>query len=169
MGARREAPVILTVDAPAMHAAGHAFYQAANAEIADGKLTVPAAGTATDGQACQTTRDFALIDQDQSDNVVSQYLVTAGGQTAQNSPANSAKLTGATVLTNGSDDALLSYLTEAAGESDMRLVIEERDGEWFAESRHPSGLGGEMVVYRANGPDRRRAMLSLAQRFADSR
>ncbi len=30
MGARREAPVILTVDAAAMHAAGHAFYQATN-------------------------------------------------------------------------------------------------------------------------------------------
>ena len=28
--ARREAPVILTVDAAAMHAAGHAFYQAAS-------------------------------------------------------------------------------------------------------------------------------------------
>jgi putative RNA 2'-phosphotransferase len=32
MGARREAPVILTVDAAAMHAAGHAFYQAANGD-----------------------------------------------------------------------------------------------------------------------------------------
>ena len=53
-----------------------AFYRAANADIADGKLSIPAAGTATDGQACQTTRDFALIDQDQSDNVVSQYLIT---------------------------------------------------------------------------------------------
>ncbi len=30
VGTRREAPVILTVDAAAMHAAGHAFYQAAN-------------------------------------------------------------------------------------------------------------------------------------------
>ena len=30
VGARREAPVILTVDAAAMYAAGHAFYQAAN-------------------------------------------------------------------------------------------------------------------------------------------
>ena len=28
--ARRGAPVTLTVDAAAMHAAGHAFYQAAN-------------------------------------------------------------------------------------------------------------------------------------------
>ena len=30
VGARREVPVILTVDAAAMHAAGHTFYQAAN-------------------------------------------------------------------------------------------------------------------------------------------
>jgi RNA:NAD 2'-phosphotransferase (TPT1/KptA family) len=30
VGARREAPVILTVDAAAMHAAGYAFYQAAH-------------------------------------------------------------------------------------------------------------------------------------------
>jgi hypothetical protein len=91
-----------------------AFYRAANADIAKGTLKVPAAGTATDGQACQTTRDFALIDQDQSDNVVSQYLITTGGQTAQNSPANNAKLTGATVLTNGSDDALLSEFVDLA-------------------------------------------------------
>lgn len=68
-----------------------------------------------------------------------------------------------------SDDALFSYLTGAAGESDTRLVIEERDGEWFAELRHPSGLGGEMVVLGANGPDRRRAMLRLAHLFADAR
>ena len=91
-----------------------AFYRAANTEIAQGTLKIPAAGTATDGQACETTRDFALIDQDQSDNVVSQYLITAGGQTAQNSPANNAKLTGATVLTNGSDDALLSEFVDPA-------------------------------------------------------
>jgi hypothetical protein len=91
-----------------------AFYRAANADIAKGTLKIPAAGTATDGQACQTTRDFALIDQDQSDNVVSQYLITANGQTAQNSPANEAKLTGATVLTNGSDDALLSEFVDPA-------------------------------------------------------
>jgi hypothetical protein len=38
-----------------------------------------------------------------------------------------------------SDDALLSYLTGAAGDSEMRLVIEERNGEWFAELRYPSG------------------------------
>ncbi len=90
------------------------FYNAANTAITNGTLKVPAIGTATDGQACQTTRDFALIDQDQSDNVVSQYLINANGQTAQNSPANKASLAGATVLTNGSDDALLSEFVDPA-------------------------------------------------------
>jgi hypothetical protein len=46
--------------------------------------------------------------------VVSQYLITAGGQTAQNSPANKAQLANATVLTNGSDDALLSEFVDPA-------------------------------------------------------
>ena len=69
-----------------------AFYKAANAEIAAARSRSRPLGTASDGQACQTTRDFALIDQDQSDNVVSQYLINANGQTAQNSPANAANL-----------------------------------------------------------------------------
>ena len=51
----------------------------------------------------------------------------------------------------------------------MGVVIEERDGEWIAESRSPSGLGGEMVVLEAKGPDRREAMLRLAQLFASGR
>ena len=90
------------------------FYRTANADIANGTLTVPALGTATDGQACETSRDFALIDQDQSDNVVTQYLINANGQTAQNSPANAAQLAGATVLANGSDDALISEFMDPA-------------------------------------------------------
>jgi hypothetical protein len=90
------------------------FYNTANADIARGTLKVPAIGTASDGQACQTTRDFALIDQDQSDNVVSQYLINGNGQTAQASAANKANLAGATLLTNGSDDALLSEFVDPA-------------------------------------------------------
>jgi hypothetical protein len=90
------------------------FYNAANAAVANGTLKVPAAGTASDGQACETTRDFALIDQDQSDNVVSQYLINANGQTAQNSPANATALAGATVLANGSDSALISEFVDPA-------------------------------------------------------
>jgi len=91
-----------------------AFYQAANAAIARGTLKVPALGTASDGQACQTTRDFALVDQDQSDNVVSQYLLTANGQTAQSNAANATALAGATALNNGSDDKLLAGFVDPA-------------------------------------------------------
>ncbi|HEX8007740.1 MAG TPA: hypothetical protein VF482_15090 [Trebonia sp.] len=90
------------------------FYNTANRDIAAGILKVPATGTASDGQPCLTTRNFATIDQDQSDNVVSQYLINANGQTAQNSPANKAALAGAAVLTNGSDDALLSEFLDPA-------------------------------------------------------
>jgi hypothetical protein len=84
------------------------FYNAANADIANGTLKIPAAGTASDGQACETTHDFALIDQDQSDNVVSQYLINANGQTAQATAATKAANPNDTLLTNGSDDALLA-------------------------------------------------------------
>ena len=90
------------------------FYDLANREIANGTLQVPALGTASDGQACESVRDFALIDQDQSDNVVSQYLLNANGQTAQNSPANKAAMPASQVIINGSDDALLSEFVDPA-------------------------------------------------------
>jgi hypothetical protein len=77
-------------------------------------------------------------------------------------------------LTEG---ALLDYLTEAARGRGEHLVIEERDGQWFAETRTPSGLAGETVpvgdgaailpdesvIHGVNGPDRRTAMERLAR------
>jgi hypothetical protein len=54
-----------------------------------------------------------MVDQDQSDNVTSQYLLNpATGQTAQNTTANAANLTGTTLLTNGSDDALIDFFLD---------------------------------------------------------
>jgi hypothetical protein len=91
------------------------FYRLANAEIARGTLTVPAAGTGKDGQACQTTRDFGLIDQDQSDNVVARYLLDpATGQTAQATAANKANAAAATIESNGSDNGLLNNFVDVA-------------------------------------------------------
>jgi hypothetical protein len=91
------------------------FYRMANAEIARGTLTIPAAGTGKDGQACQTTRDFGLIDQDQSDNAVAHYLFDpATGQSAQATAANSAAMANATVEANGSDNGLLDGLVDPA-------------------------------------------------------
>ena len=87
----------------------------ANVEIARGTLKIPAVGTGKDGQACQTTRDFALIDQDQSDNAVASYLFDpATGQTAQATAANVAAMTSATVEQNGSDNGLLDKFVDPA-------------------------------------------------------
>ena len=91
-----------------------AFYNLANSEIARGTLRVPQLGMAQDGEACQTTRDFALIDQDQSDNVYSAYLVNDNGQTAQATPANKARLGNPTLISNGSDNALLGEFVDPA-------------------------------------------------------
>ena len=90
------------------------FYQAANAQIAAGTLKVSPAGTSQDGQPCETTRDFALIDQDQSDNVNSTYLLNGNGQTAQSTAANKNAMGGATVIANGSDNALLAAFVDPA-------------------------------------------------------
>jgi hypothetical protein len=90
------------------------FYNMANAEIARGILKVPALGTDLSGQTCLSVRDFALIDQDQSDNVVTKYLINANGQTAQDTAANANAMAADTVLTNGSDDALLSEFVDPA-------------------------------------------------------
>jgi hypothetical protein len=92
-----------------------AFYDAANALIASGKIVPPPLGTARDGMACPTSRDFAIVDQDQSDNVVTTYLFLANGTLAQNTAANRATLgTAATLLKNGSDERLDSVLVAGA-------------------------------------------------------
>jgi hypothetical protein len=91
-----------------------AFFTAVNQGIAAGTVKVPAPGTAVDGQPCMTTRDFALIDQDQSDNVTTDYLATADGRTAQDNTANAGTLTGATTLANPSDNALLDNFVDPA-------------------------------------------------------
>jgi hypothetical protein len=90
------------------------FYRAANAEIGNGTLAIPPTGTSKDGEPCETVRNFALVDQDQSDNVVTTYLMNGNGQTAQDTAANANSLAGATPIANGSDDRLLSDFVDPA-------------------------------------------------------
>ena len=91
------------------------FYNLANSEIARGTLTVPPVGTSLDGQPCLTTRSFAVVDQDQSDNVITTYLINGTGQTAQNTAANATAIgAAATTLVNGSDDKLLAAFLDPA-------------------------------------------------------
>jgi hypothetical protein len=88
---------------------GIAFFTAAFRAEREGRLRVPAAGVSPKtGQACPTTRDFTMVDQDPSDNVTTTYLLlTATGQTAQFNAGNKAALAGATPINNGSDNELL--------------------------------------------------------------
>jgi hypothetical protein len=90
------------------------FFNAANQAIAAGILTVPALGMANDGQMCPTTRDFSVVDMDQSDNLPTQYIANADGQTAQLTAANMAAIPNATVLGNPSDNALLDKFIDPA-------------------------------------------------------
>ena len=91
-----------------------AFFTAANQAIQAGKMMPPALGTAKDGQACPSVRDFSVVDQDQSDNVTTRYIIAGNGQIAQMTNANMAQLPNALPLTNGSDNGLLDAFIDPA-------------------------------------------------------
>ena len=116
------------------------FFTQANQEIANNQIQIPAIGTASDGQPCPTTRSFALVDQDQSDNVVTTYLVNGAGKIAQDNAAamaaagnnvttmNSSGNTG-TPINNGSDNFLLDqFVDPALGCSNFTRPNESENG-----------------------------------------
>jgi hypothetical protein len=91
------------------------FFSATNEAIRDKDLIPPRLGLARDGKTCPSTRDFSVVDQDQSDNVTTTYLV-ANGRIAQNTAANRAKLPATAELINPSDNKLLvSFIDPALG------------------------------------------------------
>jgi hypothetical protein len=55
-----------------------------------------------------------MIDQDQSDNVTTEYLTTSNGQTAQDTAANRNSMAGAATLFNGSDNGVLTLFIDPA-------------------------------------------------------
>ncbi len=89
-----------------------AFFTAVNQNQ---QVKMPALVTSqVDGQMCPTVRDFSIVDQDQSDNTTTTYLMTPTGQTAQNTAANRAAL-GTNVAKNPSDERLLTLVDAAIG------------------------------------------------------
>ena len=97
---------------------GTSFFNAAFQLMREGRLFVPSAGRSAKivptagrlgtGNTCPTVRNFNMVDQDQSDNVTTIYLLNpTTGQTAQDTTANAANLTGSQKLVNGSDNALI--------------------------------------------------------------
>jgi hypothetical protein len=91
-----------------------AFFQAANAAIRSQEIVVPPLGMASDGRKCPSTRDFFIVDQDQSDNLPTMYLASIGGRTAQDTAANRALLPQASLLGNPSDNRLLDFYVDGA-------------------------------------------------------
>ena len=118
------------------------FFTLANQEIAGNALQIPPIGTASDGQPCPTTRSFSLVDQDQSDNVVTTYLVNGNGKIAQDNSAAmaaagnnattmsmSAAGTTGTPINNGSDNFLLDqFVDPALGCSNFTRPNESENG-----------------------------------------
>ncbi|OAX33900.1 hypothetical protein K503DRAFT_483549 [Rhizopogon vinicolor AM-OR11-026] len=91
-----------------------AWFSATTAAVQSGMTNVSAPGTGSSGQACPTIRDFRIVDQDQSDNVVTTYLMIGGNTLAQNTPANSQANPDAEVLSNASDNALINDFIQPA-------------------------------------------------------
>ena len=91
-----------------------AFFRAANGAIAAGNLIVPPLGKASDGLPCPTVRDFFTVDQDQSDNLPTTYLITVGGLLAQYNAANLTAFPGAIALGNPSDNRLNDVFLDGA-------------------------------------------------------
>jgi hypothetical protein len=77
------------------------------------QASIPALGTSpVDSLPCPTSRDFSVVDQDQSDNLATVYRVI-DGRMAQVTPATAAR---GTKLTNGSDEGLVAnFIAPALG------------------------------------------------------
>jgi hypothetical protein len=78
-----------------------AFYAAANGNVS---FSPPLGTSPDDHQQCPTTESWEIVDQDQSDNTTTNYLVQ-GDRTAQRTAANQQAL-GGDQIGNGSDNAL---------------------------------------------------------------
>ena len=89
------------------------FFLQANNLISTGLIKVPVLGNTIAGHPCPTTRHFAVVDQDQSDNVLSNYIITTTGQVAQNTLVNRANLKILLIVGNGSDNRLLDVFINA--------------------------------------------------------
>jgi hypothetical protein len=86
-----------------------AFFAAANRDPAF-QAAIPDIGTARDRLPCPTSRDFSVVDQDQSDNLATVYRIV-GSRMAQLTPGTR---TAGTALTNGSDEGLVAKFIDPA-------------------------------------------------------
>lgn len=84
------------------------FFKSINESIKNGKVNIPKVGLTLKGDFCPTIRNFAVVDQDQSDNLLSSYIITTNFKVAQNTLYNRNNLSVLTYVSNGSDNRLLN-------------------------------------------------------------
>ncbi|KAF9147562.1 hypothetical protein BG015_010782, partial [Linnemannia schmuckeri] len=93
----------------------HKFFQAVQDAKKNGdKVVIPPLGKDVNGNPCPTTCHCGIVDQDQSDNVLTTYLQSKGEHFAQATKANPKKLKKFTEIANGSDNALVADLIDPA-------------------------------------------------------
>ena len=90
------------------------FFKTVNKDIQNNLLQIPPVLNSNLGDECPTTRSFSIVDQDQSDNVLSQYIVTEDLKIAQDIPANRNNLKVLKIISNGSDNRLLNIFVNPA-------------------------------------------------------
>ncbi|NOU11388.1 MAG: hypothetical protein HOO98_15420 [Nitrospira sp.] len=92
------------------------FFRQAKKLIRTGRLSVPRLGRdkTPNHEVSPSIRSFFVVDQDQSDNVTTSYLLTTDGRVAQNTATNRASLSDASVIGNPSDNRLLDAFIDPA-------------------------------------------------------
>ena len=90
------------------------FFKTVNKDIQNNLLKIPLILNSNLGDECPTTRSFSIVDQDQSDNVLSQYIITEDLKVAQDTPNNRNKLKVLRIISNGSDNRLLNIFVNPA-------------------------------------------------------
>jgi hypothetical protein len=92
------------------------FFAAARRLIWNNKLKPPSLGKTHQHITCPSVRDFSVVDQDPSDNVITKYIQTKDNKFAQDTPANRLLFPDSNLIENGSDNLLLSqFIAPAIG------------------------------------------------------
>lgn len=90
------------------------FFNDVNSMIHDLKINIPFIPNSNKGILCPTIRYFGIVDQDQSDNVLSSYIITNDNKVAQNTFINNKILNVKNIVGNGSDNRLLNVFINPA-------------------------------------------------------
>ena len=90
------------------------FFETVNKNINMGLLIIPPILNSALGDVCPTVRSFPVVDQDQSDNVLSQYIITQDLKISQDTLLNRNNLQILRIISNGSDNRLLNVFINPA-------------------------------------------------------